>query len=139
MVKITHLLKKFLLILPAFLSAGCAGPCYSPGPVGQAASAVLFFPLRALNPRTYHGPDGYSSWNAIPYLGVQTLTAIDRFERSYIVEKYKLPSNFTLERERWGMDDKVTFFQVNGRKRLLYFDTFPNEIAARGITPAKPG
>ena len=131
--------KKLLLFLSCLLSGGCAGPCVAPSPLVTIVAAPVLLPLIALNPRSYHGKDGYSDWNAIPYMGVQKLKAIDRFERDYIVEKFKVAPDFMLSRERWGMDDKITFSQINGRKRMLYFDTFPNEIAGRGIKPAKPG
>lgn len=132
-------MKKSLLMLPCLLSGGCAGPCVGPSPIGMVLAAPVVAPMIALNPRSYHGKDGYSTWNAIPYLGVQKLQAIDRFEREYIVAKYKVAADFSLQRERVGMFDKVTFHQVNGRKKVMYFDTFPNEIAARGIQPAEAG
>ena len=131
--------KKLLLFLCCLLSGGCAGPCVAPSPRATIVAAPVLLPLIALDPRSYHGKDGYSYLNAIPYLGVQKLKAIDRFERDYIVKKFKVAPDFMLSRERWGMDDKIIFRQINGRKRLLYFDTFPNEIAGRGIEPAKPG
>lgn len=127
-----------LLCAPCILSVGCAGPCVAPSPLGLAFSAPVVVPMIVLDPRSYHGKDGFSTWNAIPYLGVQKLSMIDSYERTYIVERFKIASDFDLQRERVGMFDKVTF-QVRGRKRVLYFDTFPNEIAARGIKPAISG
>ncbi len=132
-------MRKFLLLISGLFLSGCAGPCVSPTPLGIMATSPLVIPMVILNPRSYHGKDGYSHWNAIPYPGIQKLTAIDRFERDYIANNYEVAPNFMVYRERWGMYDKITFRQVNGKKRLLYFDTFPNDVAARGIEPAKPG
>jgi hypothetical protein len=105
----------------------------------MVVTAPIVLPLIALNPCSYNGKDGYSDWNAIPYLGVQKLKGIDRFERNYIVEKFKVAPDFALSRERVGMFDKVIFQQTSGRKRVLYFDTFPKEVAARGIEPTMTG
>ncbi|WP_265594858.1 hypothetical protein [Haloferula sp. BvORR071] len=132
-------MKNVLLLLPGILAVGCAGPCYTPSRAVMVLTAPVVLPMIALDPRSYHGKDGYSMRNAIPYLGDQKLKAIDRFERDYMVTKFSLPPDFNFSRERVGMYDKVTFSQANGRRRVLYFDTFPNEVAASGVKPAKEG
>ncbi|MEK7951509.1 hypothetical protein [Luteolibacter soli] len=130
-------MKKLLLLLSSLLASGCMGPCTAPSKLTMVLISPVVVPLIAMDPRSYHGKDGFSMFNAVPYLGEQNLKGIDRFERDYIKAKFPVAPDFVLNRERVGMHDKVTFQQSNGRKRKLYFDTFPNEVAARGIKPAK--